>query len=319
MDLIQEPMPDFAAEEVAPLWDALMAAFGWNEERAIQHLEETWWQAHPQQDPPILPRQAHQEEDQERVQDRREEVPEVPAEQAQDKKMLPPPPNVIASCLSQYALQKIMAFEYIELWYFTRDGCFEATKQSHSQPDDAFGLLSSNNVLTLHPVALVKVSKLAKADHELMLTEILQACTSYLEHIKEAGWPDKHVTALFKFFWNIECHPFHLSMQHGDHILTTYAAKIRRHWHNKLKMGNAFNIAIINENLLQHIVVEVNDAMLGKVSVILQCNHHMLTTTPPPFFSFSSPHHHPPYSTSPAHGDLTGTSCHAQPHRSRVS
>ena len=86
MDLIQEPMPDFAAEEVAPLRDALMVAFGWNEERAIQHLEETWWQVHPQQDPPILPQQAHQEEGQERIQDRREEVPKVPAEQAQDKK-----------------------------------------------------------------------------------------------------------------------------------------------------------------------------------------------------------------------------------------
>ena len=326
MDLIQEPMPDFAAEEVAPLRDALMVAFGWNEERAIQHLEETWWQAHLQQDPPILPRQVHQEEDQERIQDRREEVPEVLAEQAQDKKKPSisdfeedaPPPNVIASCLLQYTLQKIAAFEYIELWYFTRDGCFEATKQSHSQPDDTFGLLSSNDVLTLHPVVSVKASKLAKADHELMLTEILQVCTSYLEHIKEARWPNKHVTALFKFFWNIECHPFCLSTWHGDRILTTYAVKIRRHWHDKLKMGNAFNITIINENLLQHIVVEVNDAMLGKVSVILQCNHHTLTATPP-FFRFSSPHHHLPYSTSPAHGDLTGASCHARPHRLRAS
>ncbi|KAF8545763.1 hypothetical protein OG21DRAFT_1372400, partial [Imleria badia] len=165
-----------------------------------------------------------------------------------------PPPNVIACRPSQYALQKIAVFEYVKLWYFTRDGCFKATKQAHSQADDTFGLLSTNEVLTLHPVASVKASKNTKADHELSLTDILQARTSFLEHFKEAGWPKKHISALFKFFWNIECHPFCLSMRHGDHILATYVAKIRRHWHGKLKLGNTFNIAIIN------------DTMLGKVS-----------------------------------------------------
>ena len=59
-------------------------------------------------------------------------------------------------------------------------------------------------------------------------------------------------------------------MWHGDHILATYAVKTRRHWHDKLKVGNTFNIAIINENLLQHVITEVNDAMLGKVSI--PCN-----------------------------------------------
>jgi len=171
------------------------------------------------------------------------EEPGDQAKQAQDKKKPTigdfekdaPPPNVITSRPSQYALQKITAFEYIELWYFTKDGCFEATKQAHSQADDAFGLASTNKILTLHPVTSVKASKYAKANNELSLTEILQAWTSYLEHLKEAGWPEKHISALFKFFWNLECYPFHLSTQHGDQILATYTAKTRRHWHNKLK------------------------------------------------------------------------------------
>ena len=78
----------------------------------------------------------------------------------------------------------------------------------HLQADNAFGLLSTNDVLTLRPVASVKASKHAKVDLELSLTEMLQACTSYLKHLKEARWPEKHILALFKFFWNIECHPF---------------------------------------------------------------------------------------------------------------
>ena len=53
-----------------------------------------------------------------------------------------------------------------------KEGCFEVTKQAHLQADDAFGLLSTNDVLTLHPVASVKASKYAKADLELSLDRI---------------------------------------------------------------------------------------------------------------------------------------------------
>ena len=256
-----------------------MATFGWNELQAIQYLETTWRQVH--QDPHPLelldaPRQLCPEQDQLlELPDRDEEVAD-PTKQAQDKKKLSirdfeedaPPPNVIACHPFQYALQKIVIFEYVELWYFTREGCFEASRLAHSQADDAFGIALTNEILTLRPVALVKASKNTKADHELLLVKMLQAQTSYLEHIKEASWPEKHVAALFKFFWNLESHPFHLSMRHRDCILAMYAAKIRRHWHNKLKLDNVFNLTIINENLLQHIVVEVNDTMLGKVSNI---------------------------------------------------
>ena len=277
MDQAPNPMLDFAAEEALLLRDALMAAFGWNELQAIQYLETMWRQAHQDPHPPELldaPRQLCPEQDQPlELPDRDREVAD-PTKQVQDKKKPSirnfeedaPPSNVITCCPSQYALQKIVIFEYVELWYFTREGCFEASRLAHSQADDAFSIASTNEILTLCLVALVKASKNAKADHELLLVEMLQVQTSYLEHIKEASWPEKHVMALFKFFWNLESHPFCLSMQHGDHILAMYTAKIRRHWHDKLKSGNMFNITIINENLLQYIVVEVNDAMLGKVS-----------------------------------------------------
>ena len=49
-----------------------------------------------------------------------------------------PPPNIIASHLSQYTLQNIVVGKYVELWYFTKDGCFKVMKQAHSQADDAF-------------------------------------------------------------------------------------------------------------------------------------------------------------------------------------
>ena len=68
MDPAQDPMPDFTAEDTFLLCDALMATFGWDKACAIQHLEDTWQQAHPecapQHDPPILPQQEQQKGEQ---------------------------------------------------------------------------------------------------------------------------------------------------------------------------------------------------------------------------------------------------------------
>jgi hypothetical protein len=195
MDPELNPMPDFAVEEAFLLWEALMLAFGWNEDQAIQHLEATWCQAHLQQVTPPEPLPPQDPPADEQVPERPGDVENLGnlARQGQDKKKPTfgdfeenePPPNVIACQPSQYTLRKTTAGEYVELWYFTKEGCFKATKHSHAQADDTFGLLSTNEVLTLRPVASVKASKNAKADHELSLMEMLQALTSYLEHIKD--------------------------------------------------------------------------------------------------------------------------------------
>ena len=127
-------MPDFMAEDAFLLCKGLMLAFSWDEEQAIQHLEATWWQVHPEhnlrQDLPLPPQQECQEGEQMPQQEERDE-------QAQEKKKPTigdfeediPPPNVIALRPSQYVIQKVVAYEYMELWYFTKEGCFKATKQ----------------------------------------------------------------------------------------------------------------------------------------------------------------------------------------------
>ena len=149
------------------------------------------------------------------------EEQDKPTKQAQEKKNPTigdfeedvPPPNVIACQPSQYALKRIAVYEYIMLWYFMKDGCFKAMKQVHSQADITFGLLSTNEVLTLCPVVLSKALKNAKADHKLSLTKILQVQTLYLEHIKKAGWPEKHILVLFKFSCNSTTFSPHMQLK----------------------------------------------------------------------------------------------------------
>lgn len=231
-----------------------------------------------------------------------------------------PPPSIIVPRPSQYALQKLSTFEFIEMWYFSPDGCAEATRNHRSQADDAFGLTASNDILTIRPVASVKASKNARADHDLTFSEFLQAKNSFLHHVKQSAWPDKHVNVLAEFFWNLENHPMR-SNTNGDIIALQYASRIRRQWHDDLKSspGRAFNIAIINENLMNSIAFEVSanaqSRVIRKVSTPLPLATHtpltnlLFSPTPPRRFIHPLPH------TTPSPPPLPPTSGNPSCHR----
>lgn len=133
----------------------------------------------------------------------------------------------------QYVMQKITTFDFVEFWYFSPEGCSKAAKNHCSQADDTFGLTSTNNVLTLCPVALVRASCLTHADHDLSFAKFLQAKNSFLHHIKQALWPNKHVDALAKFFWNLKNHSIHTN-KNGDLITLHYISYICHQWHDDL-------------------------------------------------------------------------------------
>jgi hypothetical protein len=163
---------------------------------------------------------------------------------------------------SQYAIQKLITFDFIELWYFSLEGCAEAHRNHKSQADDAFGISSAHDVLTLRLVTSVKASRLARADHDLSFSELLQAKNVFLQHTKRNGWLDKHVNALAQFFWNLENHPIRFT-EHGDTITLHYASRVQQRWHDDLKnnSGDAFNISLISDVLMNSIAFEVNSSI----------------------------------------------------------
>ena len=166
-------------------------------------------------------------------------------------------PNVLLPHLSQYAIQKLKQFEYVELWYFSPDGYCKATRESRSTADDALGIAKSDEVLTLKSAASIKASKNALLDHKLPMTDFLQAKNTFLQQAKLASCPEKHLNVLLLFYWNLENHSIR-SVAHGDEIILTYASRICRHWHDDLKTSTAGNIAVINAHLIQTIGFEVN-------------------------------------------------------------
>lgn len=60
---------------------------------------------------------------------------------------------------SQYALQCLKNFEYLELWYLTQEGFTDAAQHQHMQNDDSFGLTKVNDVVALRQVSAFRDSR----------------------------------------------------------------------------------------------------------------------------------------------------------------
>ena len=156
---------------------------------------------------------------------------------------------------SAYALRRLAEFEYVELWYFTQEGCADAMHQQ-TQNEDSFGLTKVDDMVSFRPVSALKASKSVVQDADLSWHQMEIAKTTLIQHITKCGWAQKVVMTLAQFFMNLEVHHYR-QQAYGEHALLTYQARMRRDWHDQLKLGNSYNIVIINETLLQAIHHEI--------------------------------------------------------------
>jgi hypothetical protein len=126
------------------------------------------------------------------------------------------------------------------------------------QSDDTFGLAKVDNLVTLRTVASARASKNAIPDAELNFWQMSMAKNTLIELMSKHRWTAKAITAFAQFFTRLELHPYRQREQ-GEKALIVYQARVRRDWHDKLKTGAAFNISIINEDLLQNVYREILD------------------------------------------------------------
>ncbi|KAF9224258.1 hypothetical protein BS17DRAFT_703744, partial [Gyrodon lividus] len=102
---------------------------------------------------------------------------------------------------SQYALQKLSSFDFIELWYFTLAGCLGKAKHSNkSQADDIFGISKVNDHLMVHSITSICVSCNVLPDHKLPFPKFLTVKNCFLKYAKKVDWPNKNLDALAKLF-----------------------------------------------------------------------------------------------------------------------
>ncbi|KAJ7215344.1 hypothetical protein GGX14DRAFT_359547 [Mycena pura] len=164
-------------------------------------------------------------------------------------------PDYLAPQISNFARKKLEDKEYIELWYWTKEGCLEADLfRGGVEADESFGITQIGSTLSLKPLTAFKASKKVVRDEDLTWAQVSIAKTGFLNALEGAGWPAEHRGAMASFFYGIENHFTRTNHdKYADNILLIYQAQARRFWHNMLAQGQGFNPAIINTKLLEQI------------------------------------------------------------------
>ncbi|KAG6904885.1 hypothetical protein DXG01_006458, partial [Tephrocybe rancida] len=266
--------PDFSSAPFEPT-RALMRATGMTDKEAVTSLQEAWTthndaeQDHWEQETEAWNSAAAQG-DQGREGRQQQQQHQQPPPEPQQQQAEPQPAdeeltecehkarlklrvfnpqmrvgNTLAPRPSSYAINKLSNFEYCELWYFSMEGCEDALRE----------------LVTLRPVASVQASKRVIQDEELSWEQFHYAHRGFIQQIIESGWPEEHTQALLRFFIEIENSPF-VTRENGKKVLLVYAAHVRRDWMDLMKGGgDVFNIALINDELLESVSREIQSKL----------------------------------------------------------
>jgi hypothetical protein len=226
--IIQDPgievCPDFASPAFAPLRETIAAARQVSHEEVAQELSAAWdednrlrvitWQQQEAEDEQArqdTARLAQEAEDRERAQQELEA--ETERREAEKKKLkihgfnsTKSVGNAIAPRPSPFALNKLETFDYIELWYFTQEGCADAFDNQQAVAEDAYGLTAVDDFMALKPVSSFKASRNVVKDKSLTWRQMTMAKNSILQHMTKANWPDDHINALANFFVSLDLH-----------------------------------------------------------------------------------------------------------------
>ncbi|KAG0697206.1 hypothetical protein DFH29DRAFT_1071737 [Suillus ampliporus] len=223
-DPVLEAQPNFASAAYAGWLNAYIAG-GTTREDALERMAEGW-RIECQEQQEERDRANKEAEEQEERREAEKKKPKI--SDFDDNAVVA---DIIIPFPSQFALQKIKSMEYVELWYFSPEGCHDASDNSRSTSEDAFGFAKVDGFVALKPVASFKASQKALQDHDLSWWQFDMAKTSYLVHIEKCGWPDKHQQALAMFFTLITNHE-HRIRPRGEKTLLRYAGFVRREWHD---------------------------------------------------------------------------------------
>ena len=277
--ILNDPHLEVVPDHAGPHYDVLRVALtqnGMTAEEAVQALDNSWnlnhgarvqaWDLQVAEDAAALEVQRELQQQEAEAQAAQERQLQE-AEKAEAEKKKPKMKdfddtitvgNYIAPRPAQYALRRIEDFEYVELWYLTPEGCADATQRQLTQHDDTFGLTKVDDIVTLKSVSSLKASKNVIPDTELTFSQMSMAKNAFIPLMTKYQWSAKAINALAELFTQLELHHYRLR-EFGERALITYQARVRREWHDQLKLGQAFNVGVINEDLLHSIYKELID------------------------------------------------------------
>ena len=145
-----------------------------------------------------------------------------------------------------FAIDRVAAMEYVELWYFTSEGILDASKIALTTSDETIGLLKTDTGLAIQPIKASRPSQNAILDESLSWEQIMTARHNILDAASK--WPEEHRISMAGFYMSLEALK---ATGSNPRVLILYQAVARRQWHTTLKrQGESFNIAKISQDLL---------------------------------------------------------------------
>ncbi|TFK24719.1 hypothetical protein FA15DRAFT_680595 [Coprinopsis marcescibilis] len=275
-----EVMPDYDSELMRTLLQDRLKD-GETLDQVIQGLKDSWTAEHQERLQQWTAQQVaggenaeeqrrREEEEQRRLEGQRqreedEERPPAPPKKPKLKGLAANKPVATVSTPrpSSYALNKLKAFEYVELYYFTPEGCKEASRADRTTSNEAFTPTRLDDQLVLQPLAAHKPSAKVVPDANLTWTQVSLAKTVLIKHMQEAGWPEEHLTALSTLYYELDSHAMR-QREHGESAVVQYQATVRRQWHDELKAPGdeeVFDIGLINDTKLERFYTEILQEM----------------------------------------------------------
>ena len=87
-------------------------------------------------------------------------------------------------------------FKYVNLFYFTSEGCTATSEESKAVAEESFSITNDNGVLALKLIPSFKAYKNIVKDKDLTWRQMMTGKNMMLRHMGKLGWPEKHINAI---------------------------------------------------------------------------------------------------------------------------
>ncbi|KAI0027737.1 hypothetical protein K488DRAFT_34910, partial [Vararia minispora EC-137] len=106
---------------------------------------------------------------------------------------------------SEYARGQLRSRDFVEFWYFTREG-IKSAQAELSASQDIYSFFQTDGQVELRTANSSRASKAAVPDIHLSFSDITSSYSCFIREIREAKWPDDVVLSWFKFYSNLNNH-----------------------------------------------------------------------------------------------------------------
>ncbi|KAJ7671365.1 hypothetical protein DFH06DRAFT_1366129 [Mycena polygramma] len=267
------PCPDFGSEGFADIRKAMITALELDEAAAITKLQNGWVKGNEKDKAQwVIQVEADraQEEanevlrEQERQASAAEAAKLAEEERLEAEKKIPKlgdfdvnraPSSFVESRISAFAQKKLANRQYCPLYPFTPAGLADASSAVLSSGDDASSIRfgrTVDNQLTVESGPSSSTHKNMLRDEGLTYRDFSLGWHRYIKEIEHAGWDPLHVNSITQFFYGLDTHSLR-EQAYGDKIIQIYADRYRIEWFDMLGKPGAFNLALLNEELLNKV------------------------------------------------------------------